>query len=539
MIKYKAANQLSIEAFQTPFELHLDKDNRWVKLASIIPWDELAGIYYRSMSADQGAPSLDARIVIGAMIIKHNLKLDDREVVETIRENIYLQYFLGLSAYTADPLFDRSLFTAFRYRLGKEKFDQMSQRIIAKALAIPDVKVKGKQENKPPGDSGNIRESNPGESQAGQPGEAIEKSLLVEAVREDTEPKGKLKIDATVADQMIKYPTDLDLLSDSREQSERLIDLLAERLPRTCGAKKPRTYRRNARRDYLNVAKKKKKNKKVLYRAIGKQLHYLKRNLGTIDELLDGCPEIPFTKRDYKIYLVIQHIYAQQLQMHKDKSHSHPDRIVNIYQPHVRAIVRGKAKAMIEFGAKLGVSEQNGYARINTLSWDAYNENSDLIKQVEAYRELNGHYPEVVIADAIYGSRENRAWLKENHIRYSGKALGRPSKTPQTPDQKRKYKQEQGERNHIEGKFGQGKNGYNLNKIRARKALTSESWIACILFVMNLVRFAKDLSLALFQALISGVSHIAKGNKHENWRYQTAQTLIIAVNNPGKLSASI
>jgi len=499
MIKYTASSQLSIEAFQTPFQLYLDKKNRWVKLAALIPWDELAGIYYQSMSADQGAPSIDARIVIGAMVIKHKLKLDDREVVETIRENMYLQYFLGLSAYTDKPLFDRSLFTTFRYRLGQDKFDRMSQRIIAKALDIPEVKEK--EEDKPPGDPDNIHERIAGESPAGQPGEVTTgKNPSGEAVQNSEKREGKLKIDATVADQMIKYPTDLDLISDSREQSERLIDQLAKLLKLS---KKPRTYRQNARRDYLNVAKKKKKNKKVLYKAIGKQLNYLKRNLGNIDKLLNSCNPIPFTKRDYKIYLVIQHIYARQLQMHKDKSHSHADRIVNIYQPHVRAIVRGKAKAMIEFGARLGVSEHNGYVRINTLSWDAYNESSDLKKQVEAYRELNGHYPEVVIADAIYGSRDNREWLKENHIRYSGKALGRPSKTAQTPEQKRKYKKEQAERNHIEGKFGQGKNGYNLNKIRARKALTSESWIACILFVMNLVKFFKDFSLVLFQALIS------------------------------------
>lgn len=485
MIRYTATNQLSIEEFQTPFQLHLDKGNRWVKLASIIPWDELAAIYYQCMSADQGAPSLDARIVIGAMIIKHKLKLDDREVVETIRENLYLQYFVGLSAYTAAPLFDRSLFTAFRYRLGQDKFDQMNQRIIAKALAISPVQLK--EEDTPAGNSANTDKG------------SVEKPADG-SLKSDGPPKGKLKIDATAADQMIKYPTDLDLLSDSREQSERLIDQLAELLKLV---KKPRTYRRNARRDYLNTAKKKKKGKKELYKAIGKQLNYLKRNLGTIDKLLDSCPLIPFSKRDYKIYLVIQHIYAQQLQMHRDKSHSHADRIVNIYQPHVRAIVRGKAKAMVEFGAKLGVSEQNGYVRINTLSWDAYNEGSDLIKQAGAYRELNGHYPEVVITDTIYGTRENRAWLKDKGIRYSGKALGRPSKTPQTSYQKRKFKTEQGERNHIEGKFGQGKNGYNLNKIRARKALTSESWIACIFFVMNLVKFFKDFSWALFQTFIS------------------------------------
>jgi hypothetical protein len=329
MIRYRAANQLSIEEFQTPFELHLDKGNRWVKLASIIPWDELAGIYYQCMSAAQGAPSLDARIVIGAMIIKHKLKLDDREVVETIRENLYLQYFLGLSSYTAEPLFDRSLFTAFRYRLGQDKFDQMNQRIIAKALDISPVQIKEK--DTPAGNSDNTdkgRTENPAD----------------EPLKSDEQPKGKLKIDATVADQMIKYPTDLDLLSDSRQESERLIDQLVEHLNLS---KKPRTYRRNARRDYLKMAKKKKKNKRELHKAIGKQLNYLKRNLGTIDKLLDNsaCAGIPFSKRDYKIYLVIQHIYAQQLQMHLDKSHSHADRIVNIYQPHVRAIVRGKAKA--------------------------------------------------------------------------------------------------------------------------------------------------------------------------------------------------
>lgn len=476
MIRYTPSEQLSIEEFRTPFQAHLDKENRWVKLACMIPWDRLAGIYYQSMSTDKGAPSVDARIVIGAMIIKHKLKLDDREVVETIRENMYLQYFLGLSSYTAEPLFDRSLFTAFRYRLGQDKFDRMSQQIIARALNA-EGQNKEKAVDAPSADQGTTREGASG-----------------------GKPKGKLKLDATVADQMIKYPTDLDLLSDSRRQSEGLIDQLCDLLNLS---KKPRTYRRNARRDYLNVAKKKKKNKKELYKAIGKQLNYLKRNLGTLDKLLDSCPRIPFTHRDYKIYLVIQHIYAQQLQMHCDKSHSHADRILNIYQPHVRAMVRGKAKAMVEFGAKLGVSEQNGYVRINTLSWDAYNESSDLKEQVEAYRRLNGHYPEVVIADTIYGTKLNREWLKEQHIRFSGKALGRPSKISQTPYQKRKFKKEQGERNHIEGKFGQGKNGYNLNKIRARKARTSESWIACILFVMNLVRFYKDLSSALFDALIS------------------------------------
>jgi len=47
-----------------------------------------------------------------------------------------------------------------------------------------------------------------------------------------------------------------------------------------------------------------------------------------------------------------------------------------------------------------------------------------------------------------------------------------------------------GERNPIEGKFGQAKTGYGLNCIKARLSSTSESWIACIILVLNLVKLA-------------------------------------------------
>jgi hypothetical protein len=115
----------------------------------------------------------------------------------------------------------------------------------------------------------------------------------------------------------------------------------------------------------------------------------------------------------------------------------------------------------------------------------------------------------VVITDKIYVTRENRQWLKALVIRYSGKPLGRPSVKSQTQCWKRKQKIKQGipiaiGRNQIESKFRQGKNGYNLNKVRARTSKTSESWIAAIFFVMNLIRFDKEfLSLFLKEILSS------------------------------------
>lgn len=114
MIRYTPQSQLSLEGFETPFNQQLDGSNRWVVLSKHIPWDKLAAIYYRNMRADFGAPALSARMVIGAIIIKHMLNIDDREVVEQIRENMYLQYFVGLSSFQTCAPFDASLMVSIR-----------------------------------------------------------------------------------------------------------------------------------------------------------------------------------------------------------------------------------------------------------------------------------------------------------------------------------------------------------------------------------------------------------------------------------------
>jgi len=296
---------------------------------------------------------------------------------------------------------------------------------------------------------------------------------------------------------MIAYPTDHGLLNRAREESERIIDYLYKK---TDLEKKPRTYRRVARKAYLAFSKKKRKTKKEIRKAVGKQLRYLRRDIGHIDNLLDlfEGQYFPLNKRDQRIFWIIQLLYKQQEEMYREKKHSVKDRIVNIYQPYVRPIPRGKEKASVEFGAKLGVSLVEGFSRINHLSWDAYNESSDLQKQVEDYKECYGYYPEVVLADNIYLTRQNRNWLKDLEIRVSGKPLGRPLKE-ESYYQKAKRRKEHRERNHIEGKFGQGKNAYGLKKIRARRQDTSESWIAGIFFIMNIIKLVKlENLLSLF-----------------------------------------
>lgn len=249
--------------------------------------------------------------------------------------------------------------------------------------------------------------------------------------------------------------------------------------------RKPRNYREKARKEYLKTAQKKNKSRKEIRNAIKKQLNYLKRNIQSIHLLLDTFSKIPLHKKEYKYWLVIQHLYDQQKQMYDSKTHSIDYRIVSIHQPHVRSIVRGKARAKVEFGSKINLAIVDGLSFLDDLSWDAFNEGTRLKSSVEKYKSRFGYYPKEVLADKIYCTRENRAYLKEKGILLKAKPLGRPSKEALS------NQVSPGERNPIEAKFGQAKTGYGLDRIKARLVDTSESWIASIILVLNLVKLAQ------------------------------------------------
>lgn len=193
------------------------------------------------------------------------------------------------------------------------------------------------------------------------------------------------------------------------------------------------------------------------------------------------------SRRHQNLLATIRELIHQQTTMYKTKCHKIADRIVNLYQPHVRPIVRGKAGAAVEFGAKVAISLENGYSRIEKLSWDSYNEAGTLIETVERYKERHGCYPEAVLADQIYRNRSNLAYCKEQHIRLSGPKLGRPpAKAMMKKAEKKIERQDARDRNAVEGKFGEGKRKYGLARIFARLKETAESVIAMQFLVMNL-----------------------------------------------------
>lgn len=492
---YVSQNQLSIDGFETPFGKDLDPNNRWIRLSKNIPWDQLVSIYHQKTKTG-GRPPINGRVIIGAMIIKHFCDFSDRETIEHIRENIYMQYFLGYSTFSKEAPFDASLFVEIRERLGLDGVSSMNEALCRHLGVIPSKEeLLGKKSTKKDKEDDEDKDS------------ALPSN------------KGKVLFDATACPQDIAYPTDLNLLSEARQISEKIIDMLFDK--NLHGEVKPRTYRRRARKEYLNVAKKKKPHKKLIRKGIRKQLGYVKRNLSYIDRLLKAYGErIPLEKLGTKVYkslMVIHRLYSQQKHMYDRKTHSVEERIVSIHQPHVRPIVRGKAKATTEFGAKINISLLNGYTFLDELCWDAFNEGSHLIEYLKSYKERMGYYPKQVLVDGIYCNRENRLFCKENHIKLSGKPLGRPAR-----DASKRIKLRPGDRNPVEGKFGQAKAAYGMDRIRARLKVTSETWIAMILMVVNLVKSTRELSYGVnhcsqtFSALLNGccLYYLAQ---NENW----------------------
>jgi IS5 family transposase len=428
-------------------------------------------------------------LVIGAVIIKHKLNLSDRETVAQIQENPYLQYFVGLPGFQMEEPFAASLFVDIRKRMGEGVFEVFHGAIIDAVETQDEKRGKTRKVRKVSATEAAEEEERSDDEQRPPPAG----SGGMEESSEAPDPQGKLILDATVAPQAIRYPTDLSLLNEAREFSEQIIDKL---YPHTGWGKKPRTYRVKARKDYLAIAKQKRPTAKARRRGIKQQLQYLRRNLGHIERLLGHWKEgseLPLSRWLLYRYWVIQHLYEQQREMYQTNSRRCDNRIVSISQPYVRPIVRGKLDKPVEFGAKLSVSlTGEGLARVDHLRWDAFHEGHDLKSQVEAYRDRYGHYPEVVLGDTIYGSRENRCYLKQRGIRFAGKPLGRPKKVTEENREelkrlKRQRREEYLQRIPIEGKFGQGKNGYRLNYIRAKRADTSVAWINSIFLVMNLL----------------------------------------------------
>ena len=435
--------QISLTDFQQPMGMKLREDNRWVKKAQIIPWRKIEGRYAALFPSKTGNVAKPLRLALGALIIQQEYGYSDEELTLQIQENPYLQYFCGYSCFDdSKPPVDASLMVHFRKRITPEVLAEINEMIIQESQDDKD---------------------------------------------DDDNNSGTMIVDATCAPSQIRYPQDVSLLNEARENAEKFVDLLHD----SSDGKKPRTYRKKARKDYLEYARSRKHTAKMTRKAIGKQLGYLRRDLSYIDTMLGQGKTL--NVREMQRLDTIRSIYKQQKYMYDNRTHTVPDRIVSVSQPFVRPIVRGKAGKPVEFGMKLDISVVDGWTRLEYHSFDAYNEATKLQEMIEGFRVREGHYPGRVLADKIYRNRENLRFCKERGIRLSGPALGRPKKG-EVRNKTQDYRDEC-ERVEVERRFSLSKRKCGMGLVTAKLQETAEHVIAMSILLLNLRRAYSALLL--------------------------------------------
>lgn len=149
---------VTTENLELKFEGKLAKDNRWVIMSELIPWQEFEEEYAKNFSeTGMGAPAKPFRIALGSLIIKERLGTSDRETVEQIRENPYLQYFLGIAEYSNKAPFEASMLVHFRQRIGERIVNEINRKIVERniekvAEKNPEKKSMSNQSQKIKGD---------------------------------------------------------------------------------------------------------------------------------------------------------------------------------------------------------------------------------------------------------------------------------------------------------------------------------------------------------------------------------------------------
>lgn len=454
----KQFHQMSFLAFNQTCGMQLDRKNIWVRIADSMDWAKCETQYAKLFPSSTGRPAKPFRMVLGALIIQKREGFSDRELVKAIAENPYYQYFIGLEGFQIECPFKDSIVSNWRKRLDMYDIIDINEIYLETAAPTPSHAKDKEQE---PAENGNL---------------------------------GTVILDATCSPSNIRYPQDFSICEECRVKLDEMIDYFHKTYHPWA---KPRTYRRIARKRYLTIAKSKKKKPEEIRRFIRQELECIKRDIGYLEKYMSEGYAL--NKKYVDTYHTILKIYEQQKYMYDNKVHRVEDRIVSVTQPHIRPIVRGKAKAPVEFGAKYDVSiDEKGHARLEMIDFNPYNEGGVLQDALMMYFERTGHFPQRVLVDQIYRTRENIAFCKEHGIRISGPKLGRPKKNARTEKETKTAHKDNNDRIEVERFFSleKGCNGGGL--ITTKLEDTSLTSIALSVLVTNMFATTPAKSFYLF-----------------------------------------
>lgn len=272
------------------------------------------------------------------------------------------------------------------------------------------------------------------------------------------------------------------------KQIKSICNRLSLRLPRS-------QYRVQAKRQQIFSLLRRKSNKKRKKRR--HQLLYLCNKLSIqLQGLFNQGKRVveDIKPAIFSRFKVVKTIYFQQNYMHQNKVKKIAHRVVSLYKPYLRPIIRGKANMAggkrVEFGAKVHTLQVDGVSFIEHLSFEAYHEGIRMWNAIGRHKRYFGKICKQYGGDRIYATNKNRKKASKLGIMTSFRRKGRPAKN-EKERQKMRGILSTARATILEGSYGNEKNHYLLKKVKARTQQTEIFWIFLSIHTANAVKIAK------------------------------------------------
>jgi transposase, IS5 family len=394
------------------------------KLHQSIPFRELAakiGLPDHDRSGRGRKPFLKVEGGIGLMILKHYLGLSDEMLIERLNTDWCMQYFCGIQL-GVRKIKDKNLVSWWRAWLGKHL------------------------------DIGQLQ------------------SILIGYWKPQMQQTHVTMMDATVYESQVRYPTDAKLIWES---IVKLYDLLEQKRKMLKLRRSRSNYSKHKRR-YLAYQKSRKKSRRQDKKLRKQLLKYVLRLTECLDNLQQKY-QYSYSRNEGRLLRTIETVYEQQHELLYGNREKVTGRIVSLHKPYLRPIVRGKEIKPVEFGPKIHKVQVDGISFIEHLSYEAFNESTRLKHSVAFHHKHFGRLSQLG-ADGIYATNENRRYCTKMNIATSFPAKGKEGKLA---EQKRAMRSvlSNVRATVLEGSFGNEKNHYLLNKVKAKTQPTEIAWI--------------------------------------------------------------
>ena len=397
------------------------------KLYLAIPFDELSKkipptLHQQSLLGCK--PWFDIKGGIALMFLKHYLCMSDAMLIERINTDWSMQQFCGISLRPFERILDTNLPSSWRVYLGAHLDMEELQKILADHWK-PHM--------------------------------------------EDTHMGSQ---DATCYESHITYPTDIKLLWDCCDKLYTFIQLNRSKL----ALRKSRSNYKKHLILFTDYQKKRKKTMRQEKRTRKKLLKFLFRLIEGWSALSSKY-SIIISNRKSNMLVTIKQVYVQQhKKAYGEKGATIEDRIVSLSKPYIRPIVRGKEVKPVEFGAKVNKLLVDGLGFIEHFSFDAFNESTHYQNGIYLQRKLFGkctHHS----ADAIYATNKNRTYTTAQKIQTNFVPKGKQLKQYVSQADQMRIILNRYRSTVLEGSFGNEKNHYLLNRIKAKTEQTEKCWI--------------------------------------------------------------